>query len=222
MVLLRVGLDAANRPWAYPDGKGGLTGLDAEVLAAVAGQSGMGMAYTNAAPHLLLPRLAEKQFDLVAAGLMATPELRRQAAVSLSYANVGQVVVVPAADTRTGGPADLAGKRVGAQLGSAALAEAHRIPGAVVVPYDDVSIALAALSRGGILEAVIADQLLAMDFLRAHPEARLRLAGAPFAVEPLVFAMRADDAALQARVNAALEQLSRAGTLQQIQARWLQ
>jgi polar amino acid transport system substrate-binding protein len=219
--VLRVGLDAANRPWAYPDGKGGLTGLDAEVLIAVSGQLGMGLAYFNVAPHLLMQRLAEKQFDLVTAGLAATPELRRQAALSQPYASVGQVVVVPAGDALTSGTEDLAGKRVGAQLGSAALAEARKIAGAAVQPYDDFSIALAALSRAEV-EAVIADQILAVDWIRAHPAMRLRLAGRPFAVEPVVFALRSDDAALLTRINSALEQLRLAGTLAQIHARWLQ
>ncbi len=85
--------------------------------------------------------------------------------------------------------------------------------------WEHTAAAVAALSRGEV-QAVIADHLLVADYLRAHPEAKLRLAGQPFAGEPVALAVRKDNAALLDQINAALDRLRQKGLLAQIERRW--
>jgi len=218
---LRVGLDAANRPWAYPDGKGGLTGLDIDVLAALGEEMGVRWEYVNSAPHLLLPGLTEGRYQVVINGLVVTPARQNQAAFSLPYFYLGQVVVVSDKETSIRGIEDLAGRRVGAQLGTLALAEAGKVPGAKVRPYDDFSIALVALSRAEV-DAVIADNLLAADYLRAHPELRLQIVGGPFAQEPVAIAVSPRHSDLLKHINEALIALRQRGILARLERKWLE
>lgn len=216
--VLRVGVDAASRPWCYRGATGELVGLDVELLTALAAQMGVWVEYVNVAPHLLLPGLATSRFDLAAAGLVATPERQSEAALSEPYFSLSQAAIVRATDALTG-PAELAGKVVGVQIGSPAVAEARRL-GATARLYDDLAIALGALARGEVA-AVIGDDLGAADYLAAHPAAKLRRAGAAFAPVPVVLAVAKDQAALLARVNAGLAALRQAGALDQLARKWL-
>jgi L-cystine transport system substrate-binding protein len=215
---LRVGVDAANRPWCYRDAAGELVGLDVDLITALAGKMGVRVEYVNTAPHLLLAGLAAKRYDLAAAGLVTTPERQSEAALSEPYFTLSQAVVVRATDPLTA-PVALAGKPVGVQIGSPAVAEALRL-GVTVRLYDDLVIALGALTRGEVL-AVIGDDLAAADYLAAHPEARLRQAGAAFAPAPVVLAVARDQAGLLVRVNAGLAALRQSGALDQLSRKWL-
>lgn len=218
--VLRVGLDAANRPWAYPDGKGGLMGLDIDVLAALGEEMGIHWEYVNSAPHLLLPGLIEGRYDVVINGLVVTPARQRQVPFSLPYFYLGQVVVVSSKGTNIRDLNDLVGKSIGAQLGTPALVEARKVAGARVHPYDDFTIALIALSRAEV-EAVIADNLLVADYLRAHPELGLRMVGGPFAQEPVAIAVSPHHSGLLRRINEALTALQQRGILARLEHRWL-
>ena len=216
--LLRVGVDAANRPWCYRDAAGGLVGLDVDLLTALAAQMGVRVEYVNIAPHLLLPGLAAKKYGLAASGLVATPERHSEAALSEPYFTLSQAVIVRASDTLTG-PVALAGKVVGVQIGSPAVAEARRL-GATPRLYDDLAIALGALARGEV-PAIIGDDLGAADYLAARPEARLRRAGTAFAPSPVVLAVAKDQPELLARVNAGLAALRQTGALDRLAQEWL-
>ena len=211
-------MDAASRPWCSLDATGELVGLDVDLLTALAAQMGVRVEYVNIAPHLLLPGLATRRFDLAAAGLVATPERQSEAALSEPYFSLSQAAIVRATDTLTG-PAELAGKVVGVQIGSPAVAEARRL-GATARLYDDLAIALGALARGEVA-AVIGDDLGAADYLAARPEARLRRAGAAFAPAPVVLAVAKDQPALLARLNTGLATLRQAGALDQLARKWL-
>jgi polar amino acid transport system substrate-binding protein len=216
--VLRAGVDAANRPWCYRSTGGELVGLDVELLTALAAQMGVRMEYVNIAPHLLLPGLAAKKYDLAAAGLAATPERQNEAALSEPYFTLSQAVIVKVTDAITS-TAELAGKAVGVQIGSAAVAEARRL-GATVRLYDDLTIALGALARGEV-RAVIGDDLGAADYLAAHPEARLSRAGAALAPAQVALAVARDRPDLLSRVNAGLAALRRSGALDQLALKWL-
>ncbi len=216
--VLRVGVDAANRPWCFRNAAGELVGLDVDLVTALAARMGVRVEYVNTAPHLLLPGLASQKYDVVAAGLVATAERQGEASLSDPYFSLGQIVVVRATDTLTG-PVALAGKVAGVQIGSPAVAEARRL-GATPRLYDDLSIALGALARGEV-SAVIGDDLGAADYLAAYPDARLRRAGTAFAPVPVVLAVAKDQPALLDRVSSALGALRQSGALDQLAGKWL-
>ncbi len=216
--VIRVGIDAANRPWSFRDAAGQLAGLDVDLVTALAAGMGVRVEYVDAAPHLLLPGLAGRKFDLVAAGLVATTERQAQVSLSEPYFHLGQVVVARTSDALSS-TASLAGVVTGVQIGSPSVEEARRL-GATPRLYDDLSIALGALARGEV-PAVVGDDLLVADYLAANPDARLRRVGASFAQAPVVLAVSKDQPALLARVNAALAALKQSGALDQLSGKWL-
>jgi ABC-type amino acid transport substrate-binding protein len=216
--LLRVGVDAANRPWCYRSAAGELVGLDVDLLTALAARMGVRMEYVNVAPHLLLPGLAARRYDLAAGGLVATPGRQGEAALSEPYFSLSQAVIVRATDALTS-PTALAGKVVGTQIGSPAVAEARRL-GATPRLYDDLAIALGALARGEI-PAVVGDEIGAADYLASRPDGLLRRVGASFAAAPVVLAVAKDQPELLSRVNAGLAALRQAGALDQLARKWL-
>lgn len=217
--VLRVGVDAANPPWCAADGQGTLAGIDVDLLAALGREMGVRIVPVNLAPHLLAAELDRRRVDMIAAGLVSTPERSAGMALSRPYLTLEQVVVVRASDaaTRTAG---LSGRTVGVQIGSLAAAEARKA-GAVVKLYDDLAIALGALARGEV-QAVLGDHAMAAAFLRQRPGLGLAVTGALGAGQPVVLGVSRENPTLLARVNDALEALAARGELAALERRWLQ
>lgn len=66
----------------------------------------------------LFSYLKEGRGDLIAAGLAATPERRKDWAFSAPYTKVSQLLLVPVSDTTTQGLADLKGKKIAVRQSS--------------------------------------------------------------------------------------------------------
>ena len=213
---LRVGLDAANPPWCYTDSQGILRASTLTALTAGARDGrAPGGRVPGAAPAGA--GLAARRVDLAAAGLVSTTERAKSMVLSSPYLMLEQAVVVRSADPASG-PAALAGRSVGVQIGSVAAAEA-RGAGGTVRAYDDLAIALAALARGEV-QAVLGERPAAVDYIRRHPE--WAWAGTAGVGQPVALGVARDNAALLQRVNAALDALSRRGELAGLEQRWLQ
>lgn len=217
--VLRVAVDAANPPWFETNGSGTQDGIDAEVLAALGRQMGVRFEVVSVAPHLLAQELAAHRVDLAAGGLVSTTERAQAMSLSRPYLSLQQVVVLHGVDSYSG-PGVLAGRTTGAQIGTRSVAEAGKA-GAAVKLYDDLAIALAALSRGEV-KAVVGERPAAAALLRENPQWGLRLDSSIGTPLPVALAVAKDNAALLARLNTALEALAARGELAALEKRWLQ
>jgi polar amino acid transport system substrate-binding protein len=113
----------------------------------------------------------------------------------------------------------LAGKKVGAQIGTAGAGEAAKITGTQLIAYDSVTQAMAALERGE-LDAVALDNTLAINLIAAS-SGKFKAAGDVFAARSVGIAVCRKDAGLLDRINRGLKAVQDEGLLDSIISKWL-
>lgn len=217
---LRVGMDFGVPPFSIP-ANGDVQGFDADLARDLGARLGLDVAIVNTPSDALYDALLTGKVDVLIAALPVTPEFRRDVAYAPPYVEMGERAVV-----RIGSgiirPADLAGKRVGAELGSdgdlAARYLARDTPIQLSSAYDSGDDALADL-RGGTLDAVILDGIAAR---RAVAEDHsLAMLDQPVLANGYVIATKQDAPTLTARLWNALADARAAGLLDRLEARWL-
>jgi ABC-type amino acid transport substrate-binding protein len=167
----------------------------------------------------LYDALAAEKVDLLISSLPFIYERQREVRYSQPYYDAGQVIVVRQRDNRVRGPANLARKRVGVELGSTADTEARWLmrTGNVEMEleaFDSPQEALDALVRRG-LDAVITDNTSAHDYLAANRGA-VSIVAPALTSEPYVIAMPAGATSLASQVDATLARLRSSGALARI------
>jgi len=217
---LRVGMDAGVPPFAMP-GNGDLQGFDADLARDLAGRLGVQVAIVNTPSDALYDALLTGKVDALIAALPVTPEFRRDVAYSTPYVEMGERAIARAgSDIRT--PADLANRRVGAELGSdgdlAARALARRLPIRLQSTYDSGDAALADL-RSGTLDAVVLDGIAARHTAATDPS--LVMLPAPVLSNGYVIATKQDAQILTTNLTRALDAARAAGVLTHLEAHWL-
>src|SRR2546430_14192334 len=134
---------------------------------------------------------------------------------SEAYMDVGQVVLVRAAETRITGVDDLADKSVAVQRGTpnaeAATNFQKQKKVKTVKQFPTFDLAVKALLNKDV-DAVIIDNTAASGYMGTNPD-KLKVAGEKFTSEGLGIVVRKDANDLQAAFNAALKDLQENGPL---------
>ncbi len=216
--VLRVGMDYGTPPFAIPL-PDGVRGYDVDLARDLATRLGVQAEIVNTPFDALHDALRIGKVDVLIAALPPTPAYG--IAYSAPYVEMGErAVVLAGAPIRT--LTDLAGKRVGAELGSdgdlAAREFARRVPVRLNSTYDSGDDALAAL-RIGKVDVVILDGIAARRAIAADPT--LALLAAPIQPNGYVIATGTDAPMLTARLNTALNDARAAGVLRTLDTRWL-
>jgi ABC-type amino acid transport substrate-binding protein len=216
--VLTVGTDATYPPFDSVDpSTGAVVGYDMDVVRALARALGAEATFQVVPFDGIIAGLKTGKYEMVASAMTITPERAQQVTFTRSYALAGQAVAVRSDETRIAGASDLAGLRIGCQLGTTGEMEAKKIPGAKVVSFDAIGAAFRDLENRN-LDAVIADIPTASIFAHDHPT--IRLAGQPITREEFGFAVRLADADLAKALNDALESLRASGDMQKIADAW--
>ena len=113
---LMMSTNAEFEPFEYKDG-GEVVGIDIEISQKIADAIGVELEVTDIAFDSLIPALQSGKADIVAAGMTADDERRKNVDFSESYFNASQAIIVTV-DSEIAGPEDLEGKTVGVQLGT--------------------------------------------------------------------------------------------------------
>jgi polar amino acid transport system substrate-binding protein len=213
-----VGTEGAFPPMNFFKGKE-LTGFEIDLTNAVAKNLGLKTEWKVLSFDALLPALGQGRFDLVAASHTITDE-RAKAVDFLNpeYCTDGVFV------TKVGGPktvADLAGKKVGAGIGSTNLQVLSTIKG--IKPDDIKSFpkdldALQALIAGRI-DAWSTDRWPAQDAVKANPKANL-VVGAVIYVQRNAMAVSKGNTALRDALNAGLAAVMKDGSYAKLSKKW--
>ncbi len=215
---IMVGTEGAFPPMNFFKGKD-LTGFEIELTNAVAKNLGLKTDWKVLSFDALLPALGTGRFDMVAASHTITEE--RAKAVDFAnpeYCTDGVFV------TKKGGPktvADLAGKKVGAGIGSTNLQILSTIKG--IKPEDIKSFpkdldALQALIAGRI-DAWSTDRWPALDAVKASPKANLVVAGVLY-VQRNAMAVAKGNTGLRDALNTGLAAVMKDGTYAKLSNKW--
>lgn len=213
-----VGTSANQPPIEFLDERGELVGLDVDLMRAVAEAVGLNTEFVDAPADALIAGLDAGQFDAVISSLRITPELEDLADFTKPYLNAGQVVVVRAGTDDIHSHRDLAGRKVGVQLRSAAAEAVEEIKGATVQTYDTIDLAFVDLANKQ-LNAVVTAAPVAFNFTYSY-DGQLQIAGDPFTTEYLGIAVRKGNTALRDKLNAGLSIVQTQGLVDELVHKW--
>lgn len=218
--VLRVGIDPTYPPFAVATDND-LWGFDVDLMRAIAAAYDLEPQFIYFGYDGLYDALTTEQVDVLASALVVQPERTRDFAYSQPYFDAGQVLIVPTASP-IAAPDDLADHVLAVELGAQghvlATTWQRRLPNLTIAPYRSVGEALDAAANGSA-DAALVDSISGRLYLQQTPHL-VRLSP-PVESEPYALVVRADDALLLTRLNAALQDLQRSGALDEITRRWL-
>jgi len=216
---IKVATDATFAPFEYTDDDGNLVGFDVDLMNAIAEKAGIEFEWVNVPFDSVLAGLSECQYDAAIAAISISDERKQSMLFSTPYLDAGLVVVVNKETTDIAGIDDLAGKTVAAQLGTTGEMVAQEIADVDYKPYDSYELAFLELANKGV-DAVIADNPLAMGYIAANPE-KIMIVGDIVNSEQYGIAICKDNADLQAKIDAALKELIDSGYVSDLAAEYI-
>lgn len=220
---LKVGVSADDAPLAYKK-DGVIVGIEADNAKAVGSILGQQMTLVDMPFDKLIPALQAGEIDVIMSGMSVTPERSEQVLFTDSYLEVGQMAIMTT--DKVGHFAQpwamySPGVRVGVQRGTTgADYVASELKEAKVTFYDDTNAAFGGL-RGNDIDLYIHDAPTSWQLATTSENSDLISLYKPLTHEKLAWAVRKDDARLAARLNDALQTLTRNGTITYIFNRWI-
>lgn len=235
---LRVGMDPRQPPWAFVPGLSDyckedqrrppalppaqlkdVTGLDVEVLQALARRLGVTARIVPTAWFSLEERLLDGSFDAILSSWTPSPRTPDTIASTRAYADWGLRIVAPASNTSLASYRDLEGRRVGHYDDPAVRRSLEAMGKGRFEAFDCADRLFAQLKRGR-LDAAIYDSVY-VDWLLAR-EPGLRVVGEPLNRLGYHVGVRRADTQLLERLQAAVQELVGSGEAAQIRNRWQQ
>lgn len=223
-----IGMEAAYVPYeSFKDGK--IVGFDCDIGTYLADKLGVKVKFVDTAWSGIIPSLYTKKFDVILSGMTMTKDRAEKVLFSMPYAEASNMVLIRANDDTIKTAADLSGKFVGAQLGSAGAQVAERFeaklkadgkPGfAGVKLYEHYPEAYADLINKRI-SGVVNSMSTLMVVMRDQPGVFKTVGGVQNIKAYVGMAFRKEDTALLAFVNEQLTALKKSGELGKLQMKW--
>ena len=198
-------------PYEYHEGDK-IVGIDVEICQAIADEMGRNLVIEDMAFDSVITSVYSGKADIGAAGLTITEDRLKNINFSTPYATAAQVIIVPeGSDIKS--PDDLAGKKVGVQLGTTGDIYADDIEDATVERYNKGYEAVQALLQGKI-DAVMIDNEPAKVYVEQNPERVI--VDEAFTYEEYAIAISKNNDELLAEVNDAIAKLKASGKLDEI------
>jgi polar amino acid transport system substrate-binding protein len=213
---VKIATEGATPPFNYfEDGK--LTGFDVELGNAIGKQLGVQVEWVTLPFDSLLVALDQDRYDFVVAGHGITPERLKAVDFSDPYVCSGAAVVAKQGGARSA--ADLAGKKIGVQVGTTYLAAVEKISGVgEVKTFPKDTDALQNLLAGRT-DVWVSDKLTALDASAKNADAQLQI-GELLYEERYGMAFKKGNAELEDAVNLALAAVLADGTYAEISRRY--
>lgn len=203
-------------PYEYREGDK-VVGIDAEIAQAIAEEMGMELEIEDMAFDSIIAAVTSGKVDVGIAGMTVTEDRKESVDFSNTYMEAAQVIIVQEGSA-IATPDDLAGKKIGVQLGTTGDIYAADIKDATIERYNKGFEAVQALSQGKV-DAVVIDREPAKVFVEENTG--LTLLDEEFTVEQYAIAVSKDNKELLDEINAALAKLEESGKLQEIKDKYI-
>lgn len=223
---LRIGTEAAYKPFAWVLPSGELTGFDVDITKALCAQMEVTCEISNQAFDGLIPALNVKKIDAIIASMSITPE--RLEAIDFA----GPYYLVPALfiAAKDSGfeitPEGLSGKYIGVQRGTT-MADyiTTNFPDARVQSYETSDAAGLDLSSGRV-DLVFADSVVLEEFLTSNAGSGFEAVGDPVYDEEILgtgagIGLRKGETELKDQFDAALAAIIESGEYQTINDQYI-
>lgn len=222
--VLKVGSTPTGSPFTFLDTKTNtIDGVMADIVKAVGAEAGFGVQIEALQFSTLISSLTTKRIDLISAAMFITPVRLEVVDFSQPIYSYGEGVVVPLTD-KTGytAMADLKGKRVGVQVGTAFVAPLQNSGLFTEVKLYDTTADLMRDANAGRIDAGFLDSPIAAFAISrgTFPNLRMATTFKPTMVSSIGIATRKGDAETMDKVNAALTKLKANGAIEGILKKW--
>ncbi|WNB91471.1 transporter substrate-binding domain-containing protein [Bacillus sp. NEB1478] len=216
--VLTIGTEATYPPFSYRDKKtNDITGYDVEVAKEVAKRLDMKPKFVATEWKNMFTSLDSKRFDVVANQVTVTDERKQKYEFSTPYTVSGGQIIVNKDNKDIKGIDDIKGKTVGTTQGSN-YAKVAEEAGAKTKYYKGIAQVLSDLDVNRV-DAAMNDQLFILTELK-KTDYNVKAVGEPFNKNKMAFTFRKDDKELVKKVNKALEDMKKDGTLAKISKKY--
>ncbi len=206
-------------PWTYMDENNVLTGFDVDLGRAIAEKLGVEARFEVTQWDAILAGVSSGRFDLACNGVSYTEERAEKYNFSTPYIYTPSVLVVRADNDTINSFEDLKGKKTANTI-SSIYAKMAQDYGAEVQGVDALADTIQLVLQGRV-DATINASATIEDYLRAQPEAAIRVAAqGPGDVVVLPVRKSAETDTLLAAVNEALEAMRQDGSLSELSIRF--
>lgn len=219
---LVVGTHADYAPFEFPivkNGKKQITGYDILIAQKIADDMGVKLKVVNTEFASLITDLKNNKIDLAMAGMISTPERKKQVNFSKSYYTVKNVLLVTTANAdKYNKISDLKGAQIGAQQTTTQEQIAKEQTKANVVTEGQVT-SLTTELLNGKLDGVVVENEIANNYLKNYPGkyavAKVAL-NTPKSERYINVAGRKGDKKLMKQVNKTITKLQKNGTMDKL------
>lgn len=208
-----IAMEGTWAPWTYHDESDALVGYDVEIGQKLAEKLGVEAQFIEGEWDGLLAGLEAGRYDIMINGVDVTPERELKYDFSTPYAYNRTAVIVRGDDDAIQTMEDLNGKHTANTI-SSTYAEVAEKYGAQVTGVDDLNQTMELLLSGRI-DATLNAEVTFYDYLKAHPDANIKIAAIDPDETSVAIPMRKGEetASLLAAVNDALAEMRADGTL---------
>lgn len=215
-----VAMEGTWSPWTYHDENDELVGYDVEVAKAIAEKLGVEATFVEGEWDGLFAGMDAGRYDIVVNGVDITEERAQKYDFTEPYAYNRTAIIVTKDNDEINSFEDLDGKNTANTISStyAELAEQY---GANVTGVDDLNQTFELLLSGRI-DATLNAELTYYDYLKAHPDANVKIAALTEDASEVAIPLRKGAASdnLRAAINQALDELRADGTLSELSVKY--
>lgn len=223
---LKIGTEAAYKPFAWVLPSGELTGFDIDITKALCAQMQVTCEIVNQSFDGLIPALNAKKIDAIIASMYITEDRQKAIDFAGPYYLAPALFVVPKDSTLELTADGLAKKSIGVQRGTTmAKYLKSNFPKASVKLYDTIEAANLDLKSGKV-DVVFADGVVLDEFLKSAEGANFKVLGDPIYDEETLgsgagIGLRKGDTELKEKFNAALAALIASGEYKTINDKYI-
>lgn len=217
-----LGLDDSFPPMGFKDDKGQIVGFDIDMAQEAAKRMGVKVELKPVQWDGVLLSLNNKDIDVIWNGLTITDKRKQQIAFSKVYLQNKQIIVTNN-DSNIKTKKDLAGKKVGLQLGSSsetALNADSTTTKSIkeIKKYSNNTEALMDLKTGRI-DAVVVDEVVGRYYISKKP-GQYKVADEDFGKEDYGVGIRKSDVSFKNELDKTLDAMKADGTADKISQKW--
>ena len=217
---ITIAMEGTWAPWTYHDAADALVGYDVEIGQKIAEKLGVKAKFIEGEWDGLLAGLEAGRYDIMINGVDITPERELKYDFSTPYAYNRTAVITRADDDRITKMEDLKDLNTANTI-SSTYAEVAEKYGANVTGVDDLNQTMELLLAGRI-DATLNAEVTYYDYMKAHPDAPLKIACIDPETTSVGIPMRkgAETASLLEAVNTALQELRDSGELKALSEKY--
>jgi polar amino acid transport system substrate-binding protein len=223
-----VGMEVAYVPYEFfKDGE--VMGYDVDIARKFAEKLGVKVTFVDTEWAGIIPALLAKKFDVIISGMTITAERAQKVGFSMPYAEATSVMLVRADDDSIKTAEDIAGKRMGAQLGSAADKVAKQFEAALKAKgkpgytdyklydhYPEAYVDLTNKRIDGVVNSLSSLQIV----MKETPGKYKTVSGVQDIKAYFGMAFRLEDKQMLAFANEQLGAMKKSGDLDKLQIKW--